>query len=159
MKSGALFDKTRKYRYSLWRAWNDELPRLTFVMLNPSRADEDFNDPTIKACIDFANKLGFGHMEVVNLFAYRTSDPKKLKLAPSPIGKDNDEHILEAIRKADQTIAAWGNHGAHLKRSGSVVKLVEKKLQTELLCFGTTKSGEPRHPLYIKRDIQPVTFK
>ena len=79
-------------------------------MLNPSRADAEVNDPTITRCISFAHSWDYGRLEVVNLFAYRTSKPSLLKQAVEPIGKDNDRFILESVSKCDRVILAWGNH-------------------------------------------------
>ena len=85
-------------------------------MLNPSRADAEVNDPTITRCINFAKSWGYGRLEVVNLFAYRTSKPSLLKQATEPIGRDNNRYVLESVRKCDRVILAWGNHGAWQKQ-------------------------------------------
>ncbi len=156
MKTGAVFDRSRKYRYNLWREWDDARPRVAFVMLNPSRADASINDQTIATCIGFAKALGYGGMEVVNLFAYRSTDPANLKLARDPVGKENDTYILKACSRADVTIAAWGNHGSLRQRSMEVEQLLENRA---LLCFGITKLGHPRHPLYMKRSTELLEYK
>lgn len=88
MQSGAVI--TGDYRYLLWREWNSNDKTVSFIMLNPSRADGSVNDPTITRCINFAKAWGYGRLEVVNLFAYRTPKPSLLKQAPEPIGRDND---------------------------------------------------------------------
>jgi hypothetical protein len=155
MKTGAVFDRSRKYRYNLWREWDDSLPRVAFVMLNPSRADASINDQTITTCIGFAKNLGYGGMDVVNLFAYRSTEPGNLKLARDPVGKENDAYILEACSRADATIVAWGNHGKLLERSIEVEKLLAKQA---LLCFGITKQGHPRHPLYLKHSTKLFSY-
>ena len=99
MQSGAVI--TDNYRYLLWREWISSSKTVSFIMLNPSRADAEVNDPTITRCINFAKSWGFGRLEVVNLFAYRTSKPSLLKQATEPIGKDNDRYILESVESGD----------------------------------------------------------
>jgi hypothetical protein len=150
MNSGAAFDPTGRYRYSLWREWNLDLPRAVFLMLNPSRADATTNDPTISTCLGFATDLGFGSMEVVNLFAYRATDPGELRRINDPIGRENDAYITKASSHTDAIILAWGNHGALLQRADAVMQLLGEA-PSKLFCFGITKRGHPRHPLYIKR--------
>jgi hypothetical protein len=151
MNSGAQFDRTRNYRYLLWRQWDRDLPRVAFLMLNPSQADAVKNDQTISNCIAFARHLGFGGMDVVNLFAYRTSDPRVLKKIPDPVGAKNDLFIGDACRRADQTIVAWGNHGSLRGRADTVKALLCDIDAAKLLCFGVTSLGHPRHPLYVRR--------
>lgn len=151
LSSGATFDATGKYRYRLWREWNRDLPRSVFLMLNPSQADAETNDPTIRACLGLAKELGFGRLEVVNLFAYRSTDPKCLARARNPVGKDNDSYIVQSCADADVIVLAWGNHGAIRQRADKVRRLLAvETLGAGLFCFGLTKQGHPRHPLYIK---------
>lgn len=145
----ATFDVTHTYRYSLKRWWSVDFPQITFIMLNPSRADELHNDPTIRRCIDFAYVWGFGSLEVVNLFAYCTSNPTELLRVNDPIGKDNDHFLIQAVANAHFTVIAWGTQGTLLDRNRHVLDLLA---QTEnLYCLGHTKEGHPRHPLYLKK--------
>ena len=109
---GAVFDPTGAYRYTLTRSWPDGRGRVAFVLLNPSTADSERNDPTIRRCIGFARHWGFGALEVVNLFAYRTPHPAALRMAPDPVGRDNDRHLLAAFGRAELLVTAWGVHGA-----------------------------------------------
>ena len=119
--SGALFDSGRRYRYILWRSWDEALPAVSFIMLNPSAADEEFNDPTISRSILMARDLGFGRLFVVNLFAYMTKSPALLKAAAYPIspraslkqGLHNDDYINFALTISQRCVMAWGNHGVH----------------------------------------------
>src|SRR5712691_8908019 len=154
--SGAIFDRTGRYRYSLWRGWSADHPRMVFVMLNPGTADEQRNDPTISRCISFAHAWGFGSVEVVNLFAYRTSYPIELIKAPDPVGKDNDRFLAQALERAARIVAAWGMNGTLLGRDQYVSQLLAHR--HDVYCFGTTKGGHPRHPLYLKRDTPLVAF-
>ncbi len=149
---GAIFDPTECYRYRLWRTWDAAAPRLVFVMLNPSTADAEVNDPTIRRCIDFAKTWEYGHVEIVNLFAYRTPHPNYLKTVADPVGIDNDRHLQQAQAQADQVVVAWGNHGNWLGRDRQVLSL----LNPPLYCLGITKMGQPRHPLYCKRTSQVI---
>ena len=153
MKRSATFSHpiSRLYRYSLMREWS-ELRRVVFVMLNPSTADEATDDPTIRRCISFAKKWNYGGIEVVNLFAYCASDPKLLAGIVDPIGRDNNEYIVQAINEAGLVVAAWGAHRSAVTR-GAEVKAILKLHAGEILrCLGKTKSGAPRHPLYVSSD-------
>jgi hypothetical protein len=143
----AVFDKTGKYRYSLLRTWNAELSKATFVMLNPSKADATLNDPTISRCITFADKMGCGALEVVNLFAYRTAYPRELRACRRPVGKLNDQYIARAVEKASLVVVAWGNWGRLHGRDREVLQMIAS--ENPLFCFGITGQGQPRHPLFL----------
>ena len=153
---GATFDATGSYRYSLWREWDSCAPRVGFVMLNPSQADQTINDPTIRRCIGFAQRWGYGFLEVVNLFAYRTSTPKTLCQVPDPIGAENDRYLASLGQRVDHIILAWGNWGTLQNRSHSAMPLL---VQSPLYCLGLTKTGQPRHPLYLKAALAPEPFR
>ena len=153
---GATFGPRRRYRYRLWRTWDVATPRVLFVLLNPSTADERVNDPTIRRCIGFARRWGFGGVEIVNIFAYRTTDPAALRTVADPIGPRNDYHIKAARRRASRCIAAWGNHGSYLDRSSHVLRALDRLGDVECLC--ETKAGQPRHPLYVSGGKQPRLF-
>ncbi|MEM8722907.1 MAG: DUF1643 domain-containing protein [Cyanobacteria bacterium P01_G01_bin.39] len=154
MQSGAVI--TGSYRYLLWREWNTTSKTISFIMLNPSRADATLNDPTITRCINFAKSWGYGKLEVVNLFAYRTSKPSLLKQATEPIGKNNDRFILESVEKSDKVILAWGNHGTWQKQDLYTLELL--KNHNHLYSLGITKKGCPRHPLYLRSTIKPQRY-
>ncbi len=154
MRSGAVIKGN--YRYLLWREWDSQSKTVTFIMLNPSCADAEVNDRTITRCIKFAQEWGYGRLEVVNLFAYRTSKPSLLKQAAEPIGRDNDKYIKESVLNGDKVILAWGNHGTWQKQDLYVLQLL--KNHNHLYCFGTTKKGCPRHPLYLRSTSQPQTY-
>ncbi|MCP2728314.1 DUF1643 domain-containing protein [Limnofasciculus baicalensis] len=146
------------YRYSLWREWDTNAPRVAFVMLNPSRADATNDDPTLRRCINFAQSWGYGSLEVVNLFAYRASKPAELKKVTDPVGSENDHYLEKAIKSADKIIVAWGNHGILRHRYKVVLNMLAGLDGLQLYCLGTTKKGHPRHPLYLKSDTKPVTY-
>src|SRR5688500_11357729 len=104
---GAVFDRSGRYRYRLWRRWGDG-GAVAFVMLNPSTADAERDDPTIRRCGGFARAWGFGSMVVVNLFALRSSDPQRLRRARDPVGRENDRHIIDVTGTSDAVVLAWG---------------------------------------------------
>ncbi len=150
VETGAIFDATGCYRYSLWRSWDEQSARVGFVMLNPSRADAMVNDPTIRRCISFAQLWGFGSLEVVNLFAYRTVHPAELRHAPDPIGPENDRYLATLGQRVDQLVLAWGNEGRWQSRNAAAILLLGDRLPA--LCLGITRLGQPKHPLYVRRD-------
>ncbi|MBW2342530.1 MAG: DUF1643 domain-containing protein [Deltaproteobacteria bacterium] len=153
IESGAEFSPDRVYRYSLWRFWSKDSAYAAFVGLNPSTADEHKDDPTIRRCIRYAKDWGYSGVIMLNLFAYRSTDPKRLYTVDDPIGPDNDFHIRSASSKAQVTVAAWGNHGDYLDRAATVIHLLKAPQ-----CLGVTKAGSPRHPLYLKKDLKPVPY-
>lgn len=157
---GAKFSPCMKFRYSLWDYWwyetSDYQSVATsialYIMLNPSTADEMKNDPTIERCSRRAKALGHGGIEIVNLFALRSTDPIALYTDPSPVGHYNDAVIDHAVARAHTIICAWGNHGAHLERSKRVREII-KASGRPAHHLGLTKAGEPRHPLYVGYDV------
>jgi hypothetical protein len=155
MRRGAVFDSSDTYRYSLWRTWDSALPRVAFVMLNPSTADQRVDDPTIRRCMGFARQWGYGSLSVVNLFAYRTPSPAALARAADPVGPDNDRYLRAAYRRARDLVLAWGTHGSLHGRDQEVLDLLGRGRRKPLLCLGTTRDGHPRHPLYLPRDTRP----
>lgn len=150
--SGALISECGKYRYRLWRLWNADQPVMVWVMLNPSTADAATDDPTIRKCIGFAKTHGFGGIIVVNLFAWRATDPKELSTVPDPIGPENDQHILWACRAPliRQVVAGWGADRFAQKRARAVRVLIQGATGLRLQCFRKSeKTGAPWHPLYL----------
>jgi len=152
--NGASFSPCRLYRYSLWRFWNKPKGYVAFMCLNPSTADETNPDPTVTRCINFANSWGYGGMMMLNLFAYRSTDPKQLLMVTDPVGPENDIYIRNASSRSDLTIIAWGVDKAIGKRSDEVLKLLKDPHYLAL-----TKNGSPWHPLYLKGSLKPVPFK
>lgn len=156
MIKGAIIDETGKYRYSLWRIWDEAKPLVVFVMLNPSTADAEEDDPTIRRCMNYARDWGCGGIEVVNLFAYRATDPKELAKVADPVGPLNQKHILQALQDAGEKgiiIAAWGAAGIGLNRTRAIANYL--KLVPEIQCLAVTKYGHPKHPLYLRADLKP----
>jgi len=153
VNKNATFSDCRKYRYGLSRTWNGKKKTILFIGLNPSTANEKIDDPTIRRCINYAQNWGYGSLLMVNLFAYRATLPSELKNVKNPIGNDNDLHILELSKKADLTVAAWGNEGFLLSRDKEV-----KKILPNLMCLKINKSGQPSHPLYQKKDLKLIKY-
>ena len=143
-----------RYRYTLHRWWGDG-PRATFVMLNPSTADSEQDDPTIRRCVGFARRWGYDGIRVVNLYAYRATKPADLWKADNPVGWPRNDDVLEECGRlaacGDTLIAAWG---AHAKPSRIECVLAFSGWD-RLQALGTTKSGAPRHPLYVAGDTEP----
>lgn len=167
MISSAIISPCLNYRYSLIREW-DQGPRALWIMLNPSIADASIDDPTIRRCIGFSQSFGrgrddldtrYGSLEVVNLFAYRATDPKDMAAAKARgvdiVGPENDRHIIEAASRASLTVAAWGADKLAPLRCVIVHKLVAPHA---LHCLGKSKSGAPKHPLYLASNSELVTL-
>ena len=153
-QSSALYSECEAYRYALTRVWAAEGRRVLFLMLNPSKATEVQNDPTVERCERRARALGYGGMRVVNIFAFRATDPRDLKAAADPAGPDNDRAIRDGVLWADEVIAAWGAHGAHLGRGAAVAALLQGDAG-RVFHLGLSKAGHPRHPLYIAYTRRP----
>ncbi len=155
--STALYSDCERYRYALTREWDSRGKRVLFIMLNPSKATELQNDPTVERCERRARALGFGAFRVTNIFAWRETDPRKMRQAVDPTGPENDAVILDGVDWADVIVAAWGTHGAHLGR-GPAVTAVLRSSKRQLHTLGLTKDGHPRHPLYISYAQEPVLW-
>ncbi|SMO92644.1 DUF1643 domain-containing protein [Ruegeria faecimaris] len=152
--STAVYSDCERYRYSLTRIWDPTGRKALFVMLNPSTATEVQNDPTVERCERRARALGFGAFQVTNIFAWRDTDPRKMRAAADPVGPENDMAILNGVDWADQVIAAWGTHGAHLDR-GTTVETLLRGTGQPMYHLGLTKDGHPKHPLYIAYTQNP----
>lgn len=154
----AVFSDDRKYRYSLTRTWDESKGAVTYIGLNPSTADEVTLDRTLRRCLDFARNWGFGTFHMVNLFAFRATEPDDMKRELAPIGPDNDEEILRRAVMSDLIVAAWGVHGSWMERDRAVFCLLKKR-GYRLDCFGLTKDGHPKHPLYLHHTTELVNYQ
>jgi hypothetical protein len=151
--SGAVFSRDERYRYGLWRNWNLNTGKVLFIGLNPSTADHEQNDPTIRRCIAFAQRWDCGGMLVGNLFAYRATRPVDLRKARKPVGPDNEQWLLKMAAAAKLIIACWGNDGSYLSQDQSIQKLLPK-----LHCLKLNATGAPAHPLYLRKTLKPVPY-
>jgi hypothetical protein len=140
----ATYSDCERYRYTLLIVWNQTLPVMGLIGLNPSTATEKDDDPTIRRGIGFAKRERCGGLMMLNLFAFRTTDPKVMKLEDDPVGPDNALGVLTGMCDGP-IVACWGTHGVHMKRGEYI-----RKCLPELLCFGLNKDGTPKHPLYLK---------
>ena len=152
--STAIYSDCERYRYALTRVWDPAGRKVLFVMLNPSTATEVQNDPTVERCERRARALGYGAFRVTNIFAWRDTDPRNMRAAADPVGPENDRAILDGVDWADDVVAAWGTHGAHLERGAAVASLLRGTGQP-LFHLGLTQAGHPKHPLYIAYAQQP----
>ena len=155
IEKSAIFSPCRKYRFLLERHWKREKGYALFVCLNPSTADENVDDPTVRRCIRFSERWGYGGLVVCNIFSIRSTDPKLLYQTDllEPV-KENYEYIQQYSKCASITIAAWGNHGHYLNRGKTVLRYFLKSPHH----LGLTKSGAPKHPLYLKSSTIPEKF-
>jgi hypothetical protein len=152
-RKGATFSPERAYRYKLWRTWDQSLPTLAFVMLNPSTADEEQLDPTCRRCRNYAQAWDFGKLLVGNIFAVRATDPDNMRSHDNPVGPRNDEALQEITDDADSIVFAWGHHGEHRNRGREVATILGPAW-----CIDTTEDGHPVHPLYQPKDVRPQRF-
>lgn len=151
--SSAVFSPCRKWRYELWRRW-EEGPYCMFLCLNPSTADETVDDPTVRRCIRYSQAWGYSAFVMTNIFAWRDTDPADMKKAADPIGPENDVTLKRLAAAAGVVVAGWGNHGDHLGRSDQVRDMIPNLHYLKL-----TGKGQPNHPLYLKKDLIPIPWK
>lgn len=157
MRRWATISDCGRYRYELGRRWDDGPDLLGFVMLNPSTADAQVDDATIRRCIRFGVDMGFAGIVVANLFAFRATDPRELHLAMDPIGPDNISALMGLGRECQRLIlAGWGAHAKHprFRRHAAFVRT----LLPGMKALGLTKTGEPRHPLYLPATSRPTAL-
>jgi len=155
----AIFSECQRYRYGLSRVAYPEKKTLMYVLLNPSTADAQKNDPTVARCWVRARNLGYGQMLIGNLFAIRSADPRDIFKESDPVGPDNDTYLVIMAAAAHTIILGWGNEGAYRGRSKQVVKLLRENYARPLYCLHMNGSGMPKHPLYLRYDLPLIEFK
>lgn len=179
LKMETIFSPCRKYRYTLWRSWNlpqglpygrmgesgfEPLPlkgRQEFAMfigLNPSTADETQDDPTIRRCIDFAKRWGYGALCMANLFAYRATQPKDMMTTQEPIGVENDKCLIYLAKHAGIVICAWGNGGNFMGR-GVLTRDRLREAGVKRHHLGLNSDRTPKHPLYLSKTTTPIPYE
>lgn len=161
MIKSAIISPCGAYRYTLTRKWDKHRRRALFVGLNPSTADAEVDDATIRRLIGFSKDLGFGGFTIVNLFAFRSTDPKNLTKAVDAIGPENDRYLNLAFERHAVIIPMWGANGGLLDRDKQVIEILRNTPVNPIrrvVCFGTTKAGHPKHPLYLRKDTELVYF-
>jgi hypothetical protein len=163
-KSSAVFSLCGKYRYLLTRVWNESLPVVCWLQLNPSTADGETDDHTVRKNLGFAKRWGFGGIQIVNLFAYRATNPKVLATIPFPISEPgapfkNDKFIVDALRASGGcSVAAWGDGACVDNGRLKQVKSLIRSESLEMVCFGLTQRKNPRHSLYTPYDCNLVRY-
>jgi len=138
---GAKFSDCGKYRYYLYRIWDESLPAAMCIGLNPSTANADDDDQTISGLIRMLPEYGYGGFYMLNLFGLISTDPEKLRECPNPVG-EQDYYLRHTRRFVHDVIFAWGS----FKQATYRAKLMEKAFP-DALCFGKTSKGNPIHPL------------
>jgi len=146
----AEFSACGNYRYTLTRQWGFG-GTVCWILLNPSTADAQRDDPTNRRGINFSKAWGYGGCVFVNLFAYRATDPKVMLAAEQPVGTENDAYIVSEANAADLVVIGWGNHGAHRRRDVHVLRMLENEVRWEPECLGVTNKDQPKHPLYLSK--------
>ncbi|SFV56482.1 hypothetical protein MNB_SV-14-19 [hydrothermal vent metagenome] len=154
MIKNTILSKDRKYRYFLSRVWDKTKPMVMIIGLNPSTADETEDDPTTERCISFSKSWGYGGVYMLNLFAFRSTQPKDMFNELNPIGLKNDDYIKIYSKKVDIIICAWGNNGGYKNRSQYIREEFDNLFYIKL-----NQTGEPSHPLYLKSDLLPKKWK
>jgi hypothetical protein len=152
----AVISTCGRYRYRLDRSFGTG-GRVCWVMLNPSTADGETDDPTLRRCTTFTRIWGHGSLTVVNLFAWRATDPKDIPDSPDAVGPEADKHIADALDGAAKVVCGWGGSLSYRRRSSreiAVLKLIED-LGHVPLALDVTNSGAPKHPLYLRADLTP----
>lgn len=154
----AIFDDDRLYRYFLSIIWDDRLPILVALMLNPSKADHMQNDPTVERVCRRAQRMGMGGVIILNAFAWRETDRLKMLQVDDPIGEQNDHYIRQTLLRAASepgwvVVVGWGNEGGHRGRSARMARLLEQ-CGVQAVCLRYCANGEPGHPLYVGYDAE-----
>jgi hypothetical protein len=164
LADSAEFSPCRTFRYVLRRSWADG-NCIAFLMMNPSTADESINDATIRRCIGFAKRWGYGSLIILNLFSIRSPDPKEIAKSLDPIGPDADSWIEKSLDGVTEVIAAWGCN-QHLttpalkQRPKTVIaNICSKYPDIPINCLGYRKDGAPRHPLMLAYETERTPFK
>ena len=150
--NGAKFSKCGSYRYALWRIWNESKPKVMFIGLNPSTANAENDDPTIRRVKGFANQLGYGGVYMANLFALISTDPRALITHPDAIGHVNDCWLECVAESCEQIVFAWGSFPQAKERAAAVTKKFDG------YALKINADGSPAHPLYLKKNLKPIPY-
>ena len=154
----AVFSLDRCYRFllrrpiaGLWRPGEERA--ITYLMLNPSVADENRSDRTIDRCLYYGMKWGYSLMYVVTLSPLRSTDPTVLKMCgsePEDVWDTNLAYILAAAKRSETLVAAYGAWGQWQDRAGRVEAAL-KDAEIPVWCLGRTKDGYPKHPVRLAK--------
>lgn len=158
MPNECVFSTDRNHRYTLIHRWDELLNPdhgIAWICLNPSTADEHQLDPTLRRIRDFSATWGYSFFIMLNLFAWRATQPADMKAAADPIGTDNDKWIAHWSKKVDRVMLGWGEHGAHNGRDQQVLAYLDR---SKTFCLERNASGQPKHPLYVAKKNKPLLF-
>jgi hypothetical protein len=158
MPNECVFSADRCHRYTLIHRWDELLNPdhgIAWICLNPSTADEHQLDPTLRRIRDFSAMWGYSFFIMLNLFAWRATQPADMKRAADPIGPDNDRWIAHWAGKVDKVMLGWGEHGAHLGRDQQVLSYLDR---SKVFCLERNASGQPKHPLYVSKQNKPLAY-
>ena len=158
MPNECIFSQDRNHRYTLIHRWDELLNPdhgIAWICLNPSTADENQLDPTLRRIRDFSATWGYSFFVMLNLFAWRATQPADMKRTTDPIGPDNDRLIAHWSGRVDRVMLGWGEHGAHLGRDQQVLAYLDRR---KTYCLERNASGQPKHPLYVSKKNKPRLF-
>ena len=161
VRGSAVFGgENKEYRYELSRAWDDSLPAILFILMNPSTADPMFDDPTVAKCRRYAEDWGFGTLLVGNTCAYRVTDQKRLVEVADPVGPDNDAHLLSMSHRAEMVVFAYGQPHRSLRHRGlEVARFLTRQGKRKIHTLRLGKDGTPWHPLYLPGSLKPIEWR
>ena len=157
LEQNAVISDCGRYRYQLTRQVSPGERAAVFLMLNPSTADATIDDPTIRRCIGFARRWGCGRLTVLNLFAFRATDPAEMKLADDPVGPENRDWFDRTLHDHQDgpVVCAWGVHGEFMDQDQVVLGWLDT-LRIKPLTLGSTRDGHPKHPLYLPKTSELI---
>src|SRR5262245_7784176 len=159
LRDNAVISTCGRYRYVLTRQVGPGSLAATFVMLNPSTADAMNDDPTIRRCIGYARQWGCGRLVVLNLFAFRATDPAHLKQADDPVGPKNREWLKRTLLAphGGPVVCAWGVHGSFMDQDRTVTGWIDS-WGIRPFALGRTRGGHPKHPLYLPKAARLIPY-
>lgn len=158
MPNECVFSSDRRYRYTLIHRWDELLnPQngIAWICLNPSTADENQLDPTLRRIRDFSATWGYSYFVMLNLFAWRATVPADMKRTSDPVGPENDHWISHWSQRVDRVMVGWGEHGAHQGRDQQVLAYLDPK---KVFCLERNASTQPKHPLYVAKKTAPFAY-
>lgn len=151
---GAVLSADLRFRYVLWRTRELGGKKVNFVGLNPSTADAQRDDATIRRCFGYARDWGYGVLLMTNLFAFRATYPVDMLNSPDPVGPDNDAWLAAVARECDLVVLCWGDHGDFMSERADSVRA----MFPQAMHLGLTGKGNPRHPLRLPKTLKPSPF-
>lgn len=155
--SKAIYSDCHTYRYYLKRDFGKDIGTCNFIMLNPSTATEEKNDPTVARCCSYAKNWGYRTLIITNIFPLRSTDPKGLYTHSfdNEVLNTNNKFIVDVACQSDIVITAWGNHGTLTNIGQNILSILLEKCPEKVYNLGVTKLGQPKHPLYLRKDLKP----